>query len=514
MSEQVADQKHAETAPLGPWDGLKVAAPALLVGLAALGIIFWREADAALRVWAGSTAYSHCYFVLPIALYLAWDRKESLTGLMPRPLPWIGLLALPAGIAWFGAERLGITEGRQLVAMTMVEGLFLAVLGWRFFWALSAPLLYLYFLVPFGGWLTPTLQKITAFFIPIGLDFTGITYYMDSFLIEIPEGSFYVAEACAGLRFLIASVAFGVLYSLLIYRTLWKRAAFMLASIVIPIIANGFRALGIVVLGHIMGSAEAAAADHILYGWIFFSIVIVLLIMAGMPFREDEAPLPATAFPDPKPAGFSLTPVWAAALLAVFAAAGPAGAMLLDLKVAPPVIASVPRFAPLPGCTAGPAPAPAPTMEQVLSCGPIELHVSVHVFPPRVNPNRIAAVTRGFTGEDNASDTESDSIVLPGGTPERWRLTVTEDPGWVAATALWLDGTPRGFGLRDRAVQAEHSIRGATSAPVVVAVAYRSGQERVPMRERALADKLIRAFVAAQTELSPQIVALSEAAAK
>src|SRR5581483_9036774 len=93
--------------------------------------------------------------------------------------------------------------------------------------------------------------------------------------------------ACAGLRFLIASIAFGTLYSCLIYRSFTRRALFMLASVIIPIIANGFRALGIVVLGHVLGSAQAAAADHILYGWLFFSIVILLLIMAGLPFRED-----------------------------------------------------------------------------------------------------------------------------------------------------------------------------------------------------------------------------------
>jgi exosortase A len=527
MSEQTVTEGHAdgpaeavvyEDAPPGPWDGLRVAAPALLLGLAALGFLFWGEVTSAVRVWEGSTAYSHCYFVLPIALYLAWDRRESLIGLMPQPLPWIALLALPMGVAWFGAERLGITEGRQLVAMTLVEALFLAVLGWRFFWALSAPLLYLYFLVPFGAFLTPMLQKLTAFFIPIGLELAGVPYYMDAFLIEIPEGSFYVAEACAGLRFLIASVAFGVLYSCLIYRTLWKRALFMLASIIIPIIANGIRAFGIVWLGHILGSAEAAAADHILYGWMFFSVVIILLILAGMPFREDEAPLPAPE-PDPRPMdegfGPALRPLRAALLLAVLAAAGPAGAMLLERQVTPPAVAAVPSFATIPGCTPPDArPSPAATMQQVFTCGPIALTVTVHVFPPRVNPNRIAAVSRTLTGEDSASDTASDTIRLPDHTPDRWRLTITEDPGWVSATAFWLDRQPRGGGLSDRAVQARRSILGADSAPVVVGISYHSGQEIVPMRERALAEQLIRAFVAAQTDLDPQIVALATAAAK
>ena len=65
---------------------------------------------------------------------------------------------------------------------------------------------------------------------------------------------------------------------------------FIAASIVVPIIANGLRALGIVALGHVLGSAQAAATDHVLYGWMFFSLVILLLIALGLPFREDIGP--------------------------------------------------------------------------------------------------------------------------------------------------------------------------------------------------------------------------------
>ena len=279
------------------------AGPALLVGLTLLGLLFHEESAAAVKVWNDSTAYSHCWFVLPIALYLAWDRRHGLAGLRVEPLPWMGLLAIPGVIAWMAADRMGIMEGRQLVAMSFVQLLFLAVLGWRVWWVMSAPLLYLYFLVPFGAFLTPYLQTFTLHFSLIGLKVLGIPFYADAFLIETPSGRYFVAEACAGLRFLIAAIAFGVLYACLIYRSYHKRALFMVASIIIPIIANGFRALGIVLLGEWLGSAEAAAADHILYGWMFFSIVILLLILAGMPFREDtvttvrEVPPPAERMP-------------------------------------------------------------------------------------------------------------------------------------------------------------------------------------------------------------------------
>ena len=243
---------------------------------------------AAVHTWNISTAYNHCFLVIPIALYLLWDRRFDLVGIAPRPMPAALLLGLPLALVWLVAERLGIMEGRQLVAMSFVELLLLAVLGKRLWWAMAGPLLYLYFLVPFGEFLTPRLQDITTWFVRHGLDMLGVPAYIDGYIIEIPQGTFLVAEACAGLRFLIASIAFGCLYALMMYRGPVRRGLFILVSIVVPIIANGFRALGIVYLGYLLNSAQAAAADHIIYGWIFFSFVILVLIALGLPFRQDH----------------------------------------------------------------------------------------------------------------------------------------------------------------------------------------------------------------------------------
>ena len=190
-------------------------------------------------------------------------------------------------------------EGRQLVAVTFVEVLFLAMLGTRLWWALAGPLLYLYFLVPFGEFLTPKLQDITTWFIRHGLEILGVPAYIDGYIIEIPQGTFFVAEACAGLRFLIASIAFGCLYALMMYRSPLRRGVFILVSIVVPIIANGFRGLGIVYLGYLLNSAQAAAADHVIYGWVFFSAVILLLIVLGLPFRQDDVSTRSAVPPRP-----------------------------------------------------------------------------------------------------------------------------------------------------------------------------------------------------------------------
>jgi exosortase A len=501
-------------------EGWKVARdplPAMALGLIVLGLAFHEEVTSAVSVWYESTAYSHCFFIIPIAAYLAWDRRHNLAGVPIEPLPWVALLTLPLGLAWLVAERLGIMEGRQLVAMTLAEVLFLAVLGWRMFRALAAPLLYLYFLVPFGAFVTPTLQNFTTGFIYAGLDFLQIPYAADGYMIQIPEGRFYVAEACAGLRFLIASIAFGTLYACLIYRSFTRRALFMVASIIIPIIANGFRALGIVVLGHLLGSAQAAATDHILYGWLFFSIVILLLIMAGLPFRQDSLPAaaaePVAAPPSPAPRRLLI----AGALAGLLAMAGPAASAWFDRMADIPITLPAPNFSAVAGCwpASGPVTTAPGTAAQQFNCLPGRLTVTVQAFPPRSNPARVITAERLATGEIGGGDEPLvSSLTVPGIEPGTWRFVVSSDPARVTAAALWVDGKPAVGGLAGRIAMARNSLAGSAYAPMLLSVSTQFPHPQVLGNEQQQAAGLIRAFLISQPKLSDQITQLAMAAAR
>ena len=63
---------------------------------------------------------------------------------------------------WLIAAILDIQEARQFLLVAMFEVVVLVALGPRVFWLLLAPLLFLFFLVPSGAFLVPTLQTITA----------------------------------------------------------------------------------------------------------------------------------------------------------------------------------------------------------------------------------------------------------------------------------------------------------------------------------------------------------------
>ncbi len=469
---------------------------------------------------------------MPIVIFLIWDRRATLTGLAAEPMPLAALLTLPLGVAWLGAERLGIMEGRQLVAVSMIEVLFLAMFGRRLWLALLGPLLYLYFLVPFGEFLTPKLQDITTWFIRHGVDILGIPAYIDGYIIDIPEGSFFVAEACAGLRFLIASIAFGGLYALLMYRSPWRRVIFITVSIIVPIIANGFRALGIVELGHILGSAEAAAADHILYGWIFFSLVILMLIVLGLPFREDDQPdkppmLSDQTEPGRTEPGMARRGVLAGLAVAVLACLGPAIVLGLDQASATPNVALKPLdLSPTCvalGASATPVPAtldgtpgegrPGRAIVQHVKCGGTEMIVQIEVFSPRSTAAPINAERRRLTRPKEADDvsevplTTSDGAALP-----PWRLIRANEPAYVAVAGLWIDGKPATPGMSVRLGMARTSVFGGAEAPVVVTITPVADWAKIDMRQKQELEHQIAELLAAHPEIGGQIQALAEAA--
>lgn len=495
------------------WRELRVAVPPLAAGLVVLGLVFHAEVAAAIGVWIDSTAYNHCFLVIPIVAYLIWDRRAVLAGAVPQAWPAVSVLALPVGAVWFLADRAGVMEGRQLMAMALVQLLLLAVLGWRLYRALLGPLLYLFFLVPFGAFITPQLQDITAAFTTHGLDLLGIANYSDGYTIEIPEGSFFIAEACAGLRFLIAAIAFGCLYALLMYRSPLRRSLFILVSIVVPVIANGFRALGIVVLGHILGSAQAAATDHVLYGWMFFSIVILLLVALGLPFREDGLPrVPLEPDPAAPPASASVgfravAMVMAVAVIAPLVAAWfdhASAALLADRWPAVPT-GGCQEIAPAERSLSD---APGRVLVLHLSCGDRGVAVRTELFSPRTDPGTIVAEQRRLL--DLSGDVvETARFVVHGIT---WRVIGTSEPARTAAKAVWMGGRQATLGLRLRIAQGWASVAGGHAAPVLMVVAPdpdpSAGQQGPKEAQEA-----IRAYLQRQPELTEAIARISRAAA-
>src|SRR5262249_32061829 len=154
------------------------------------------------------------------------------------------------------------------------------------------PLAFLFFAVPIGEFLLPQLMEWTAGFTIAALKLSGIPVFREGQQIAIPSGTWSVVEACSGVRYLIASIVAGALYAYLIYRSPARRLVFIGVSIVVPIVANWVRAYLIVMIGHLSGNVLAAGVDHLIYGWMFFGVVMLIMFWIGSRWREhDTSPL-------------------------------------------------------------------------------------------------------------------------------------------------------------------------------------------------------------------------------
>jgi exosortase A len=258
------------------------------VVLVLLLLLLRDTAWAIVETWYGSTSYNHGFLIIPICLYLAWQQRDALSALTPAP-SWRGAPVLLAGaIAWLLGAATGTLVVQEFSLILIIQAAALALFGWQVCRAMTFPLLYLYFAVPFGDVLIPPLQTVTAMMSVAMLRAVDIPVFSDGTLITIPTGSFVVAEACSGLRFLTASIAVGTLFAGLIYRTWTRRILFMILSVVVPILANGTRAFGIIWLAYMTTNEVAMGIDHIIYGWLFFSLVTFIVLGLGMMMRERE----------------------------------------------------------------------------------------------------------------------------------------------------------------------------------------------------------------------------------
>ncbi len=242
--------------------------------------------------WWNSSTYNHILLVPPILVWLVWQRAAELTKLTPHAW-WPGLIAFAGALfLWLLGDISGLATATHLGVVLALQSAVLTMLGPRVSWALLFPLCYGLFLVPIGDELVPALQMVTAE-ITIALTMaSGIPAHIEGVFIDTPAGLFEVAEACSGVKFLIAMIALGTLVAHVCFRSWWRRGGFMALAIIIPILANGVRAWGTIYIAQSQGVAFAAGFDHIVYGWVFFALVMGLLLAIAWKFfdRKVDAP--------------------------------------------------------------------------------------------------------------------------------------------------------------------------------------------------------------------------------
>lgn len=260
----------------------------LAAAIAFLCLAFYSTIDSMVQTWLRSETFTHGFLILPISLYLIWQLKKPLSTTEPVTQVWALPLIAITSFGWLMASLVDVLVVQQWAFVTLLLLMVLLLLGWSVVKQILFPLLYLYFMVPFGEQFITPMMHMTAGFVISAIELTGIPIYSEGTFFTLPSGSWSVVEGCSGVRYLIASLALGTLYSYMTYTSYVKRSVFILAAIIFPIIANWLRAFMIVMLGHFSGMKLATGVDHIIYGWVFFGIVLFIMFWVGSYWRDNE----------------------------------------------------------------------------------------------------------------------------------------------------------------------------------------------------------------------------------
>lgn len=309
---------------------------ALAVAAVAILLLFRADLADLAHIWWTSTTFGHCLFIGPVVAWLVWQRRRELSRL--DPVAWAPGLALVAlgGFAWLLGDAGGVALARHLGLVMMLQGAVVTLLGPNVARGLLFALAYAIFLVPFGEGLEGPLQTATvAMTMPL-LHLAGVPAQVDGVLIAIPGGRFEVAEACSGAKFVIAMIAYGTLVANLCFVSWRRRMVFMAVAVVVPVLANGLRAFGTIYAAYLTSIERATGFDHIVYGWVFFGLVMAAVLALGWRWfdRAPDAPAFDPAALRAVPRG-RIDAALAVALVLTTATAFPAWSTAIASRAAP-----------------------------------------------------------------------------------------------------------------------------------------------------------------------------------
>lgn len=230
--------------------------------------------------------YSHGWLIPILSIYVVWMRRKELAA-ATKQVSYAGL-AMVVGcllLHWLGAKaqqtRLSLFA---LVGLTWSIPFYLC--GWQVARQLIFPCAYLIFCIPFNflDSVTHPLRifatQVACFLlngVGIGVEQSGARLH------SMTPGGFDldVADACSGIRSLIAITALTAIYANLTQREAWKQWAMFAMSIPLALVGNIVRIFTTGIVAEAFGTEMAMQLYHDFSGFIIFMVVFILLIGVG-----------------------------------------------------------------------------------------------------------------------------------------------------------------------------------------------------------------------------------------
>jgi len=241
------------------------------------------------HIWLTSADYSHGFLVLPISLYMVWQKRSRLMSIEIQP-SWAGSVLLVPGLLLYGAAF--VTNFNSLVYLSMliiIVGIIILSAGTRFARELLFPILFLLFMFPIPSsyyiMITNPLKLMITNISALIMGSMGIPVLQDGNLLFFANTQLEVAEACSGVRSLYSYLMLGCLFAVFSIR-LRTKLILILSAIPLAILVNIVRVTVTGVLSNYYGPEVAQGFFHEFTGFILFAVGFVLLVLEYYALKE------------------------------------------------------------------------------------------------------------------------------------------------------------------------------------------------------------------------------------
>lgn len=274
-----------------------------------LGLLYHPAIAFLLKQWSKED-FNYGYIILPVVLYLVWEKRAELKRLISVP-SWKGLIPVAFGIVLYVLGELGGEYTILYLSLWfIVVGLVWLHLGWEKLKAIAFPLGFLLVMFPpphlVYANLSLKLQLVSSRLGVAMLQLVGMPAYREGNIIDLGFTQLQVVEACSGLRYLFPLIAMAALLAYQFRTGVWKGIVLILSALPVTIFTNSLRIASTGFLYRFWGAKVAEGFFHDFSGWLIFMASLAILlgelwllnrIFPGKPASAETAPaaLPTAA---------------------------------------------------------------------------------------------------------------------------------------------------------------------------------------------------------------------------
>jgi exosortase len=255
----------------------------LLAIVVAVLFTYWNVGAALVAQWAADQDYSHGFLIVPLAVWFAWRRRTALAAASPQPSS-VGLVVAAASLGLLAA---GVAAAELFVARAsfvgLVAGAILFLYGRAHLRILTFPVGLLLLMIPppeivFNQIALP-LQLFASRVGEVTLRTAGVPVLRDGNVLELVGMQLEVAEACSGIRSILALLAFALVLGELGGCSRRHRALLAAATLPIAIAANAGRVAVTGLAAHYWSPALAEGLLHSTSGLLVFATAVAVLVL-------------------------------------------------------------------------------------------------------------------------------------------------------------------------------------------------------------------------------------------